>query len=186
MKEERWLPVVGYEGFYEVSSLGRVKSLNYNKTGKEKIMKQVKNRNGYLQVGLCKNGKMILKSVHRLVAVAFIPNPNNYPQVNHINENKEDNRVDNLEWCTRKYNTNYGTRNERISSKLTNHEKKSKPVLCVETGVVYISAHEAERQTGVYHPNIIACCKGKYKTTGGYHWQYEDLLPQDSDGDTIG
>ena len=182
MKEERWLPVVGYEGLYEVSSLGRVKSLNYHRTGKEQLLKHKKSGSGYFQVQLWKNGKDKWMLVHRLVAEAFIPNPYNLQFVNHKDENKLNNCVENLEWCDAKYNNNYGNRNERISAKLTNHEKKSKPVLCVETGIVYPSAREAGRCTGANNSHIIECCKGKkYKTTKGFHWQYADLLPEDSD-----
>jgi hypothetical protein len=175
VKMEIWKDIEGYEGKYQVSSCGRVKSLNYNKTGREQILEPIKFSNGYLLVCLYKNGKGKYKLIHRLVAEAFIPNPKNLPYVNHKDENKENNRVDNLEWCEQKYNLNYGTRNERISKKLLNREDLSKPVLCVETGIVYSSAMEAERQTGADNGHIIACCKGKkYKTTKGYHWQYAD------------
>ncbi len=126
--EEIWRDIAGYEGLYQVSNLGRVKSLErttkrFNgfkvceyKDG-NKILKQSKNYKGYLFVGLCKNGKEKKYKVHRLVAEAFIDNPNNLPQVNHKNENKECNISNNLEWCTNKYNCNYGTRNERIYKK---------------------------------------------------------------------
>ena len=110
---EVWRPVRGYEGLYEVSNYGRVKSLKRN-TAHERIMKPIKDSYGYLIVCLNKNGKQTNKKIHRLVAEAFIPNPNNLPQVNHKNEIKTDNRVENLEWCDNKYNTRYGTRGERI------------------------------------------------------------------------
>lgn len=113
---EEWKPVVGYEGLYEVSSLGRVRSLDrYVKNNysywlrKGKVLSPEKNKDGYLLVSLCCNGKRYLRTVHRLVAEAFIPNPDNLPEVNHINEDKSNNRVENLEWCTRKYNINFGT-----------------------------------------------------------------------------
>lgn len=172
--EEEWRDIAGYEGLYQVSNLGRVKSLNYMHTGNEKIRKTKKNK-GYLQVSLWKNGKAHHTYVHRLVAETFIPNIKNLPQVNHIDENKENNRVDNLEWCDQKYNLNYGTRIERILEHRTGPHK-SKPVLCIETGVVYHSAMEASRQTGASQGNINSCCNGRYgyKTAGGYHWRYAD------------
>ena len=156
MKEERWLPVVGYEGLYEVSSLGRVKSLNYNHTGKEKILSPWDNGE-YLQVVLCKNGKTAPMLVHRLVAQAFIPNPKNKREVHHIDGNTYNNVGSNLLWVTRKEHMDI------------DHSKK---VLCVETGKIYPSAMEAERQTGANNSHIIECCRGKQKTCKGYHWQY--------------
>lgn len=171
---EEWRDILGYEGKYMVSNMGRVKSLDYNRTGKEKILSPGINTKGYLIVGLFKNGKQNMRLVHRLVAEAFIPNPYNLPQVNHKDENIKNNIVSNLEWCDPKYNTNYGTRNKRVSAKLLNREDLSKPVLCVETGIVYISSMDAERKTGADQSSIIKCCRGKLKTTGGYHWLYTD------------
>ena len=133
--EEIWKDIVGYEGLYQVSNCGRVKSLSRymnNKNGgksllKERILKSAYTKKGYLRVGLCKYSKTKPFSVHRLVAQAFIPNPNNLPQVNHKDENKENNFVyinedgtadlekSNLEWCTNEYNSNYGTKNERLA-----------------------------------------------------------------------
>ena len=113
---EIWRDIKDYEGLYQVSNFGRVRSLNYNKTGEIKIMKLKKTRDGYLRVGLRKNGKQKWISIHRLVAEAFIPNPLNLPCVNHKiegEEGKKINTVENLEWCTYKYNTNYGTCIER-------------------------------------------------------------------------
>lgn len=118
---EEWKDIKGYEGLYQVSNLGRVRSLSrYVKHRtiyilKGKLLKQRTRGKGYLAVTLCKNSKLKHYYVHRLVAEAFIPNPNNLPQVNHKDENKSNNCVDNLEWCDDKYNTNYGTRNERHS-----------------------------------------------------------------------
>ena len=116
---EEWRDVVGYEGLYQVSNLGRIKSLNYNHTGKEGILKLIYGKDGYVKISLCKKGeKPETFLVHRLVAIAFIPNPNNLPEVNHIIddfEHRSDNRVENLEWCTRDYNCNYGSRNKKVS-----------------------------------------------------------------------
>lgn len=161
MTGETWEDVVGYEGKYMVSSLGRVKSLNYNRTGKEQILKPLKTGDGYLQVRLYKNGEKEQLLVHRIVAIAFIPNPEGKPEVDHINNDgpKTDCRAVNLRWVTSIENKNNG---------------QSKQVMCVETGVVYPSAHEAERCTGVDHRRINECCRGKRKTSQGFHWKYAD------------
>jgi len=118
--EEVWKPVVGYEGFYEVSNLGRVKRLetrvNSNvggRTVRERILKNIPTYQGYLKVHLCVDNKRIKKNVHRLVAEAFIPNPNNLPCINHRDENKTNNTVWNLEWCDVLYNNTYGTMQAR-------------------------------------------------------------------------
>lgn len=111
--EEVWKDVVGYEGLYQVSNTGKVMGLDrlssHNQFVSGKIKKQRHDKDGYLKVSLCKNGNKKSHSVHKLVATAFIPNPNNFPVINHKDENKQNNYVENLEWCTVKYNTNYGT-----------------------------------------------------------------------------
>lgn len=171
MENEIWKDIEGYEG-YQVSNMGRVKSLNYNHTGKEKIKKQLKLPNGYLQVNLWKNRKRKQFLVHRLVACAFIPNPLNLPQVNHRNERKTENFVENLEWCDRKYNCNYGTRNQRVV------EKNSKPVIQYDQDGNFIrewpSTQEIERSLGYSHTGISFCCCGKYKQAYGYIWRYKE------------
>ena len=168
--KEIWKDIEGYEGLYQVSNMGRVKSLGNNKTRKEKILKNSKGSIGYLQVGLYKEGKVKYFRVHQLVASAFIPNPDNLPQVNHRNEDKTDNRVENLEWCNRSYNTNYGTRNERIA------KAQSIPILQFSKSGELVkkweSAKEVERELGFYGTNITRCCKGKLKSVGGYKWRY--------------
>ena len=121
--QEVWKDIVGYENLYQISNLGNVKSVekyvnsclkhNTKIKRKEKMLKQY-NKSGYLQVALSKNGIKMFFLVHRLVAQAFIPNPNNLPQINHKDENKQNNNINNLEWCDRKYNCNYGTRNSKI------------------------------------------------------------------------
>lgn len=180
--KEVWKNISGYEGLYQVSNLGRIKSLPhkvYNKLigeyiSKEKILKQGSLVRGYKGVGLYKNGKEKTQKVHRLVAEAFIPNPNNYPEVNHKNEDTSDNRVTNLEWCTSKYNSNYGTRTQRIAQKNLNRNK-SKRVLQLDLSGnlihVWPSASETQRN-GFSQGNVSACCRGERKTHKGYKWQY--------------
>ena len=114
---EKWADILNYKGKYQISNLGRVKALNYRRTKKEKII-TLKKSKGYYQVSLWKNGKRKIFLVHRLVAQTFIPNPDNLPQVNHKDENKLNNCVNNLEWCTQAYNNSYGTRLQRVSSTL--------------------------------------------------------------------
>ena len=105
---EEWRAVPGYEGLYEVSNKGNVRNVRRNT-----LLRLPKTNKGYIRVCLCKNGKIYGKFVHRLIAQAFLPNPDNLPQVNHLDEDKSNNCVDNLEWCDGKYNVNYGTRNIR-------------------------------------------------------------------------
>lgn len=162
-------------GLYQVSNLGRVKSLNYRHSSKEHILATM-NCRGYMKVGLSKASNVKMYHIHRLVAEVFIPNPNDLPEVNHKDENKLNNCVDNLEWCGHKYNSNYGTRAKRLSISHINHSNFSKQVLCVETGVIYPSAHEAGRQTGLDFSEIARVCRGyrNRKTAGGYHWKYTE------------
>lgn len=115
LPKQIWKDIEGYEGKYQVSNTGRVRSLNYNRTGKIKVRKQGKDKLGYKSVFLCKDGKNKGYLVHRLVAQAFIPNPNNYPVVNHKDENPSNNTVWNLEWCTQEYNCNYGNCRKKMS-----------------------------------------------------------------------
>ena len=120
--EEIWRDIKNYEGLYQISNLGRVKRLRFINRHlnfeKEKILKPYKDGgNYYFVIGLHKDGKRKYKAIHRLVAETFIPNPNNYPVVNHKDENKLNNRIDNLEWCTHKYNSNYGNANLIMSKK---------------------------------------------------------------------
>ena len=170
---EIWKDIEGYYGLYQISNLGRVKSLNYRRTGKEKILKQAKTKLGYLFVFLKhKQEKAKPYYIHRLVAEAFIDNPNNLTEINHIDEDKTNNASSNLEWCTRLYNINFGTRNERSRISRTNDIKRSKQVLCVETGKIYPSTKEVQRQLGFRQGNISKCCNGKGKTAYGHTWKY--------------
>lgn len=180
MKKEIWKDIKGYEGYYEVSSYGRVRSLDRIVTYsdgekhslKGKILKMHYCGSGYLNFSLHKNGKTEHKYPHRLVAEAFIPNPSNLPEVNHKDEDKTNNCMVNLEWCDSKYNKNYGTARQRMM------EKKSMPVLQIDINTnevigEYPSAMEAARKLNIYQGNISKCCRGEYKTAYGYKWEYK-------------
>lgn len=183
---EEWRDIPGFEGLYKVSNTGKVKSLERKvkyKNGaihivNEKILKYQKDRYGYLQLILCKEGIQKNMKVHRLVASAFIPNPNNLPEVNHKDENTSNNNVENLEYCDRIYNVNYGTGNERRAKKLSKikkgvyNTKKSKPVKCLETGKIYPSIAEVHREFGFSQGNICECCNKKRKSAHKFHWEW--------------
>lgn len=165
---ENWKTIAGYEGLYEVSDQGRVKSLKY---GKEKILKPGKISSGYLIVNLCKDGKVKHTLVHRIVAETFIPNPNNLDTVNHKDEVKTNNVAGNLEWMSLKDNLNYGTHNKRVGeafSKQVNMFDKSTGELLA----TFPSLREAKRVTGIANTHISACCLGKRKSAGGFVWKY--------------
>lgn len=169
---EIWKPVTEYEGLYEVSNLGRLR----NRHGK--VLKIPLNHTGYPRIELWRQGKMKHFYVHRLVALAFIPNPDALPQVNHKDEDKQNNRVENLEWCTQAENLNYGAHNDKVALANRNHPSKSKAVACyTKDGKlvrVFPSTHEAERETGVANQSISQCCRKKYRTAGGYVWEYRE------------
>lgn len=199
---EIWRDIPGYEGIYQVSNLGRVKSLprivicsnGYEKNYKSKILKSKFEKDGYLRIGLTKFSKETKKYVHRLVAHLFVPNPNNYSEVNHKDENKSNNCSNNLEWCTRKYNVNYGNRTKKqvyhtdykkIASKI-DYKALSKLQKAATQKTVYqydknlnfirkyISLSETEKYG--FTPQLISgCCNGKRKTHKGYIWSYTKL-----------
>lgn len=169
--EEKWKDIVGYEGYYKVSNLGNVLSLNYNKTGNSKILslRVGHKRNNYVDVTLSKKGNSKRYKVHRLVAEAFIPNPNNYPQVNHKDCNPLNNRVNNLEWCNAKYNINYGDRGikfgKTVGCKVMQYSLKGEVIN------TFYSIGEAARVTGLHRVNIFDAVSDKQKTCGGYIWK---------------
>lgn len=173
---EIWKDIKDYEGLYQVSNYGNVRSL-IKRTGSIIILKPDKTQSGYFRVTLCKNYERKRYMVHRLVAEAFIPNPNNLPQVNHKDENKTNNRLDNLEWCTPKYNINYGTCIKRFSEKMINNKKISKIVIqftkCGEFINEYPSVSECGRN-GFNIGAVAACCRGILKSHKGYIWKYKE------------
>ena len=165
--EEIWADIEGYENLYAISSRGRCWSYKTNKFLKEAI-----NNDGYLRFSLFKDGKHKRYLAHRLVAKSFMDNPNQYPEINHINENVKDNCVENLEWCTHKQNINYGSRNKKVSLALKNNQNSAKRVQNIDTLKIYDSLTKAEKETGIDLSQICLCCKNKAKTAGGYHWRY--------------
>ena len=172
---EIWKDIEGYNGKYQVSNLGRVKSFAQDRLN-GKIKTGSFTHKGYLTFALYDNdGNKKFHPIHRLVAEAFIPNPDNLLQVNHKDEDKTNNRVYNLEWCTNEYNHNYGTRNERVGEANKCCPTTSKPVKAIlsdGTEEYYQSIGEAERQLGLPHANIVRALKGRRKHCGGRSWCY--------------
>ena len=168
--EEIWKDKKGYEGHYQVSNCGRVKSLNYHRMGFEKILKTKVDKDGYLTVMLNNPRKTFL--VHRLVAEAFIPNTDNLPCVNHKDENKQNNVVINLEWCDVKYNNEYNNGQKRRAI------KRLKPILQYTLDGEFVreweSAIQAEREGGFSSAHICDVLKGKRKTHKGFIWRYKN------------
>ena len=152
--------IKGYEGLYAITEDGQIWSYRRNK-----YLKQQQARN-YLSIELHKDNNRKNYFIHRLVAETYIPNPHNLPEVNHIDENKYNNCVDNLEWVSHKDNMNHGTQKERASTKC------KKRIRCIETDTVYNSTKEAAEALDIKAPNITACLKGRQKTSGKYHWEY--------------
>ena len=172
---EDWRDIEGYEGRYQVSSMGRVKSLErkdcLGRTVKERVLKPCDNGRGYLYISLSDGtGEHKRHYIHRLVGEAFVPNPLEKEDVNHKDENPSNNHASNLEWLTHKENLNYGMRNERVA------KANSKPVAqYTKDGAfikVWASSAEVKRQLGFNHSNIIQVAKGNRKTAYGFIWKY--------------
>ena len=163
---ENYKPIKGFENNYLIYDTGQVWSIT-----KKKFLKPKKEWTGYLSVCLCKDNIKTMHKIHRLVAEAFIPDPLNLPYINHIDENKENNSVSNLEWCNIEYNVNYqknfsNEKREKLNGVI------GKPIICVETNTVYKSASEASRQMGISRSHLSNVLNGRKQTAGGYHWKY--------------
>lgn len=173
--QEVFKDIPNYGGRYQVSNYGRVWSVI-----KSQFVKQHINNDGYCQVRLYfGDGRKKHEMVHRLVALAFLPNPNNLPQVNHKDENKENNYVENLEWCTASYNNSYGTRLERVSNTNKTNGKRKKPVLQYDLQGNFVkeypSAKEAEIENNIAKGHITKVCKDERKSAGGFIWKYKNI-----------
>ena len=171
---EEWKDVIGYEGFYQVSNTGKVKSLIKNR-----ILNERKQDNGYVSVMLYKDRCAKFHSIHRIVAEAFLENKDNKPFVNHKDENKRNNHVENLEWCTRKHNMNCGTINKRLSEK-RGHDARRKRKVCqknMSDNIVacWESIADAARETHTARTSIYQCCRGIHHSANGYKWSYLEV-----------
>lgn len=184
---EIWRDIKGFEGYYQISNLGNIKGLDRkvksskSKSGfrlvKSKPIATHIDKYGYVSVRLRKEGKTKAFTIHRLVAIAFIPNPNNYPSINHIDENKLNNNVQNLEWCTVRYNNLYNNRQKKINKKLQLTNKNSKAVLQYTLNgkllKEFISIKDAARKTGINRKSISDCCRGILKIGNGFVWKFK-------------
>ncbi len=195
--ERIWKDIAGYEGLYKISNYGEVYSVRL-----QRLLKEWSSNEGYRKVDLNKNGERTHFLVHRLVGESFVPNPDKLPCINHKDENPKNNRYDNLEWCTYKYNCNYGGHNKRISESkkgcipwnkgLTKTDKRvasyirygkenhnygrvpswSKSVRCIELNKTFVSVSEAARKMNIRNQYIRNACNGKQKKCRGYRWEW--------------
>lgn len=166
---ELWKNIEGYENIYQVSELGRVKRLAGVGCLSERLLKPIKDKDGYLKVFLYKSGKRKFLFIHRLVAQAFIPNTNNFPEVNHKNEDKSNNKPNNLEWCTSKYNINYGHHNDSSA------KSRWKPIVSIYNDNTYEefdSISEASEMLSLDIRNISKVLRGRNHTTSGIRFEY--------------
>ena len=181
---EIWKPISGYEGFYEVSNLGRIRSLERivecsdgrKRKIKDRTLKGSSYSGGYSGVTLHKDGCAKFVNIHRIVAEAFVPNPLEKEEVNHKDENPSNNHASNLEWVTHKENLNFGTRTERARKAIVEAQGRAVRQLSRDGELVaeYESLSAAGNATGTHVANITKCAKGVYKTAGGYIWKYKN------------
>ena len=184
-ESETWKDVVGYEGLYMISNKGNIYSVGRKDAiGRKcggRMLRPRNHKHGYLHVALRKNSIRKNKLVHRIVAEAFIPNPKNFLEVNHLDENKKNNEMSNLEWCDTKYNVNYGTRNDRTGNKLS---KKVKAVNVINGDVITFKSTSEAGKNGYSSGNVSSACRGVFKDSKGnlignghlykgYEWWYE-------------
>ena len=188
-EQEKWEDIQSYKGIYQISNYGRVRRLptevwngyaHFKYEGK--ILKTTKNKNGYYTVCLCKQGKVKRKYIHRLVAETFIENPNNYQEVNHKDENKENNHMDNLEWCNRSYNNTYQGRAKKVGEKLKGKytygkNPAARKIYCKTTKEVFNCIKEAAEKYGIHSTSISHAIKGDTKSAGKFEgekleWEY--------------
>lgn len=175
--QEIWKNIKDYEGLYQVSNFGKVKRLQHkrcdrNQIMKERLVKVIKpSNNWYPYLSLCKNGKTKNVYLHRLIAIAFIPNPNNYPCINHKDGNKQNNKIDNLEWCSFSHNN-------KEAHKLKLNKGNAKNVIQLDKNQKFIkewfSTREAEKELNIANGKVSWCCIGKRKTAGGFIWKYKE------------
>lgn len=179
---ETWKDVVGYEGLYEVSDAGNIRSVNWGNRGYSKNLYLKPHTKGYLQVELFKDGTRKMFMVHRLVAQAFLNNENNLPLVNHKDENRRNNNVENLEWCDNGYNVCYSlNRRGIVTGKRSNpsrHNCKRTELKIIQLTMDGCKIREWQNSrsifldTGMSDWSISECCRGKRKTAYGYIWRY--------------
>lgn len=175
--DEVWKDIKDYNGLYQISNLGNIYSYKTNK-----ILKNAKSGDGYLTIQLCKNGIIKTNKVHRLVANSFINNKNRYKEVNHIDGNKHNNNVSNLEWCNRSQNEIHAYKNGLAKgsnkNKLAKDNKRAKKVIQYNLDGIEIKKYdgirEASRLTNTNCGHIVSCCKKRLKSIGGYIWRYNN------------
>jgi hypothetical protein len=188
---EIWENIKNYENYYQISNLGRVKSLarfdNMNRKISEKILNPRKDKKNYYGVALNKNGETKYFKIHRLVGIHFIDNPNNLPQINHKDENKQNNCVDNLEWCTNQYNCSYGTKADRMlktkgQQRVIKKETKDRKIPILQYDLdnnfikEWICAKYVKKELNIDNSDIAKCCKGQYKQVRGFIWAYKTQI----------